>query len=64
VFPRGLIPPHREVPFPAAGWRYRGYGPVGIKAGGRVLCSLAELERWDTEQAVAGAERATRRQPA
>jgi DNA-binding transcriptional MerR regulator len=29
------------------GWRYRGVGPRGIKIGGRVLFSIAELAKFE-----------------
>ncbi|MEV6651201.1 helix-turn-helix domain-containing protein [Streptomyces sp. NPDC051219] len=32
-------------------WRYVGYGPRGRKVGRRVLYDVAELDRWDADQA-------------
>jgi len=33
-------------------WRHMGTGPVGVKFGRHVRYSVAELERWEREQAV------------
>lgn len=32
-------------------WRHEGTGPAGVKFGRHVRYSLAELERWEREQA-------------
>lgn len=32
-------------------WRHAGVGPRGVKIGRRVLYDLAEVERWEAEQA-------------
>jgi DNA-binding transcriptional MerR regulator len=34
-------------------WKKTGYGPPGVKIGRRVFYDLAEVERWEAEQAAA-----------
>lgn len=42
---------YRTGPSTVRYWRMQGTGPRGVKIGRRVLYDLAELERWEAEQA-------------
>ena len=42
---------YRTVPSTVRYWRMSKTGPLGVKIGRRVLYDVADLERWEAEQA-------------
>ncbi len=49
---------YRKSPATIRYWRHIGYGPLGVKAGTRVLYARTEIERFDRELALAAAPQA------